>query len=84
MSIASKEVIDRTVGRENTLRVTRGFEAPHLPLFLPTRLVRVLSPIIPVLARLMLGGKAQFPVGRTVAPQLVRNDLSGRILQPFE
>ena len=69
----SKEVVDRAVGGEKTLRMTRGLESAPLPFHLPARLVRVLGAIVAVLARLMLSGQVQLPVSCTIASQLVRD-----------
>jgi len=46
--------------------------------------VRILCSVVPVLASLVLGSNAQFPVGSTIAPQLVRDNQPGSVSHPFK
>ncbi len=73
MPIMSKEIVDRAVDRKQALRMTGRLKTTHLPFFLTTRLMRILGPVIPIPPRLMDRGQTQFPMGSTVAPQLIRN-----------
>jgi hypothetical protein len=46
----TKEILNESVHREKTLRVSGGFEPPHLSLALPRGLMRNLRSIVFVLA----------------------------------
>jgi hypothetical protein len=54
MSFGPKMIGDRTKGREEALRMARGFETPHGSLSLPGALVRTFRTIVQALVLAML------------------------------
>ena len=60
----TEEILDRSVHREEPLRVRDRFEAAHLSLPLAGRLVRHLRSIVLVLASAMHHGRHHSPVRR--------------------
>ena len=65
------------MGSNESLRLPHRLESPHPSLSYPGRLMRLLSPIILILLRAVDRLRHQFPVGDTIAAQLVRDDLPG-------
>ena len=49
MTTDSKQVLDRAMGCQKTLSLTRRFELPHLSLLLPRWLMRSLGSVVLVL-----------------------------------
>ena len=67
----TKEILNRSVHREKALRLRSGFEAPHLALALPGRLVGDLRAIVGVLVRAVNHRRYHGVAGRRIAAQLV-------------
>jgi hypothetical protein len=73
----SKQVLDDSVNREESLGVLRRLEPAHLSLSLSRRLMRDLSPIVRIPARVMDHRRHDVPPRRTVAPELVGDEMAG-------
>ena len=70
----SKEIINDAMGGEKSLRVTRRFEAAHLPLAVSSRLMRHLSTIVGVMASVMSDVGHDGSFCSTIAFELVGDD----------
>lgn len=79
-----KEVGDRTADGNETLKLSRGFEALHDPLSPPDRLMGVFCPIVQSLVRGMLDAWHHLPLGCTVGSQLVSDHHSRRTSLSFQ
>ncbi len=62
MSADPKQVLDRTVDRQEALRVSNRLEASHLGLALPRRLMGDLRPVVLVLLRAVHDGRHHLAV----------------------
>ena len=71
MPADAKEILHGSVHREKPLRVRGGFEAPHLALPLPGRLVGDFRQIVRVLVRAVDHRRHHGPERRWVAASLV-------------
>jgi hypothetical protein len=72
-----EQITDGSVSAQEPLRLFYRFESSHPSLSYPSRLVRLLSPIIGVMIRNMYRFRHHFPMRYRVATQLVRHDLPG-------
>ena len=71
MTPQAKEIPNEAVHRQESLRVSGGFEPPHLSLALAGRLMRDFGSIVLVLRRAVHNGRHHDAVGRRVAAKLV-------------
>ena len=67
----AKEIVHGAVDGQQTLRVRRRLEPPHLPLPVARRLVRDLRPIVRVLPHAVDDRRHHASVRRSVTPQPV-------------
>ena len=84
MSAETKEILHESVYREKPLGVCGGFEAAHLSLALPRRLMRHLRSIVLILPGAVNHGRHDRAVGRRIAAQLVRDQTVGRPTLSFQ
>jgi hypothetical protein len=75
---------DRSIRRQKSLRMPRGFEALHTPLPLAGRPMRVLAPVIEVAALTVFDSWQYLTFGRAIAFELIRDDDPRDIRQAFE
>jgi hypothetical protein len=75
---------DGPIGGEKPLCVPSGLESLHAPLPLAGRLVGVLCAVVQVAVLAMLNPRKDFPLRRTVALELIRDDDPRDILTAFE
>src|SRR5918993_2746426 len=73
-----EEIADLVVGGEEALCLPRRFEALHLPLSSPCRLVRVFRPVVETLVSAMLDAGHQLSLRRAMAAELVGDHDAGR------
>ncbi len=66
-----EEIQDDSVDRQESLRLSRGLEPPHLSLPLSGWLVGDFGPIVGVASGVMDDGRHDRPVRGNIAPQLV-------------
>ena len=76
--------MDESVDDQESLRLARRFELPHLPLSLPRRLVRDLDPVVCVLPGAMDDRGHDLAMRSGVASQLVGEELPGHPALPFQ
>jgi hypothetical protein len=67
----SEEILDDSVYRPESLRLSHGFESSHLSLALSDRLMRDFSPIVSVAFGVVRNRRHDSAVRRLIAPQLV-------------
>jgi hypothetical protein len=79
-----KEIANDPVHRQETLRVSAGFEPPHLSLALAGRLMGDFRSIVLVLLRAVNHRRHHEAVGRRVAAQLVGDQPSRRTALRFQ
>src|SRR5712692_6508258 len=84
MTPHAKEIPNEAVHRQESLRLSAGFEPPHLPLALAGRLMRDFCAIVLVLLRAVNDGWHHDAVGRRVAAKLVGDQTPWRTALPFQ
>jgi len=84
MTPQAKEIPNEAVHRQESLRVSGGFEPPHLSLALAGRLMRDFCSIVLVLLRAVNDGRHHEAVGRRVAAKLVCDQTPWRTALPFQ
>ena len=75
---------DGTMGRQEALGVADRLEALHLAFAPSGRLMRILGPVVEVLALAVLDPGQDLALGRAIAGQFVRHDGAGYVPQPFQ
>jgi hypothetical protein len=73
----SEEILNDSVHRPESLRLTNGFEPPHLSLALSNRLMRDFSPIVSVAFGLVHDTRHQGAACCFIGPQLVGDQSPG-------
>ena len=73
MSSDAKEVLNEPMHGQESLRLSRRFELPHLSFPLSRRLVRDFRSVVSVLVGVVDDGRHDLAVSGTVASQLVGN-----------
>ncbi len=84
MTPQAKEIPNEAVHRQESLRVSGGFEPPHLSLALAGQLMRDFCSIVLVLLRAVNDGRHHEAVGRRVAAKLVCDQTPWRTALPFQ
>jgi hypothetical protein len=79
-----KEIPNEAVYRQESLRVSGGFEPSHLALALAGWLMRDLGSIVLVLRRAVHNRAHHEAVGRGIAAKLVRDQTPWRTALPFQ
>jgi hypothetical protein len=80
----AKEIPNDAVDRQESLRVSRGFEPSHLALALAGWLMKDFGSIVLVLSRAVRDSRHHAAVGRRVAAKLVCDRTSWRTTLPFQ
>jgi len=80
----AKEIPNQSVHRQESLRVSGGFEPSHLSFALAGRLMRDFGSIVLVLLRAVNNRGHHEAVGRRVTAQRVRDQTSWRTALPFQ
>ncbi len=80
----TEEILGDSVHRQESLRLSRGFEPSHSSLPLSGRLVRDFCPIVRVSAGLMDNGRHDRSLRGGIAPQLVGDQPSGLASLAFQ
>jgi hypothetical protein len=80
----AKEILNESVHRQESLRVSGGFEPPHLSLALAGRLMRDFGSIVFVLLRVVHDRRHHDAVGSRVAAKLVRDQTPWLTALPFQ
>ncbi len=70
-----EKVVNSGMDTQKSLRLQGRFEPTHPPLPNSSRLMRQFGAIVGIVRRIMNRPRSQFPMGDTVASQLVRHDL---------
>jgi hypothetical protein len=73
-----------TIGGEEALGVARGFKPLHPPHALTGRLVGILGAVVEIAVLAMLHTREHFPLGRTIAFELIRDDDPRDVHQPLQ
>src|SRR5713101_1384712 len=84
MTPHAKEIPIEALHRQESLRVSGGFEPPHLSLALAGRLMRDFCSIVLVLLRAVHDGRQHEAVGSRVAAKLVCDQTPWRTALPFQ
>src|SRR6266566_2199029 len=84
MTSHAKEILNEAVDRQESLRVSGGFEPPHLSLALAGRLMGDFRSIVFVLPSAVKDTRHHAPVGRRVAAKLVRDQTPRHTGLPFQ
>src|SRR5712692_5712799 len=84
MTPHAKEIPNEAVHRQESLHLSAGFEPPHLPLALASRLMRDFGAIVLVLLRAVNDGWPHDAVGRRVAAKLLGDQTPWRTALPFQ
>src|ERR1700752_3844378 len=79
-----KGVVDRVVRRKEALRLSRRFEALHLPLASSCRLVGILGPVVEPLMPAMFDARHEILLGCGIAGELVRDHYPRRAALPLQ
>ena len=74
MSVRAEVLRDGALGREEALRMARGFEPLHTALPLAGRLVGVLRPIVEIPMLAMFHAWEDLPLGGSIALEFVSDD----------
>jgi hypothetical protein len=84
--VASRSEVlgDRSIGREEPLRMTRRFEPLHAPLTLACRLMGVLRAVVEIAVLTVFHTWEYFPLRRAIAFELVCDEHPRDVSQPFE
>jgi hypothetical protein len=83
MASDSEEILDDSVYRPESSRLTDGFESSHLSLALPDRLMRNFSPIVSVTFGVVHDGRHDSAPRCPIGPQLVGDQPQGFPLLTF-
>ncbi len=84
MTSHAKEILNEAVHRQESLRVSGGFEPPHLTLPLSGRLVRDFDSVVLVLFGAVYNRRHDRAVGNRVAAQLVGDQTPRHTALPFQ
>ena len=84
MAAKLEQVVDPAVAGEEPLGMARRLEPLHLSFSSSCRLVRDLGLVVEVTALPMYDPRQDLSLGGTIAAQLVRQDHTGCVLQPFQ
>ena len=79
-----KKVVNSRMDIEKSLRLQFRFKPAHTALANSSRLMRPFSAIMGILRCAMNRLRCQFPMGHTVASQLIRHDLPRLILMALD
>ncbi|MFT4875131.1 MAG: hypothetical protein ACJARU_000110 [Congregibacter sp.] len=77
MSTKIEKIADRRISSQESPSLLYCLEPPHTSLRHPGRLMRLLCPIVGILAVVMNNVWHYFSMSNAVAPQLIRHDLLG-------
>src|SRR5262245_8600027 len=77
VSVWAEVLRDRTLGREEALRVARGLEPLEAPLPLPSGLMRVFCSIVPIPMLAMFHAWKNLALGRGVTFEFIGDDDTG-------
>src|SRR5262249_4803909 len=84
VSTATEKIVDRTLSRKKLLGLSRRFEATHLTLSLPRRLMRDLGSIIRTLVLAMDNTAQQLSACDSIAAQLIGHEKTWHVVQTFQ
>src|SRR5262250_3744534 len=84
MPSGSKVLGDRTIGRQEALRMTCGLKPLHTALALTCRPMGVLTPIIEIAALTVLYAREHLALRRAIAFEFIGDDHAWHVEQAFE
>src|SRR5215467_11748607 len=84
MPSGSEVLGDRTIGRQEALRMPCGLKPLHTALALTCRPMGVLTPIIEIAALTVLYAREDLALGRAIALQLIGDDHARHVGEPLE
>jgi hypothetical protein len=84
MSSSGEQVANDVVNREESLGLCHRFEAPHVPLALPGRLLGDFSSVIGIAGGVVNHGRHDDPVRVAVAPEAIGDEAVRDTAAPLE